>query len=237
MLNELFLYLFCFLTWNNPVYFRASHARHHRGTLHAVLDGEVRAPVRVDTAAWIWELTLDLPALRRALRIVIDNSRGIIRGDWGARLFPPGEEQARRRLIAWARVMLGGHALLAAAFLATGHWPLLLLVSLAPFIADWLNKTLALAQHAGMQSEVNDFRLNSRSVALNPLLGFLYWQMHYHVEHHMYPGVPCYHLKALRQEIHGDLPHACKGMRGVLRELLAERHAGVAAERPARVVR
>jgi len=74
-----------------------------------------------------------------------------------------------------------------------------------------------------MQGEVYDFRLNSRSVALNPFFGFLYWQMHYHVEHHMYPGVPFHQLKALRREIQHDLPPACRGLRGVIRELLLHR--------------
>jgi len=34
-------HLFCFLTWNNPVHFRASHMLHHRFTAYVGLDKEV----------------------------------------------------------------------------------------------------------------------------------------------------------------------------------------------------
>ena len=46
--NEAFYHLFCFLTWNNPVHFRASHMLHHQFTAYRGLDKEViLEPVRV----------------------------------------------------------------------------------------------------------------------------------------------------------------------------------------------
>jgi len=39
--NEFFYKLFCFLTWNNPVHFRASHMLHHQLTVHRGRDKEV----------------------------------------------------------------------------------------------------------------------------------------------------------------------------------------------------
>lgn len=219
VINDLFLALFAFLTWSNYVYFRASHIRHHQKTVLGHQDGEVRLPQTLRYREWIWSLTLDLPAMYRAIRIVTENSLGIIRGQWGAQLFP--DQASRRQVIRVARITLLGHLLLAAGFIASGLWPLLLLVTFAPFIADWLNKTLALAQHFGMQGNVHDFRLNSRSVLLHPFLAFLYWQMNYHIEHHMYPAVPFYQLKHLRARIQDDLPPAPQGMRALLREIAA----------------
>ena len=35
---------------------------------------------------------------------------------------------------------------------------------------------------------------------------FLYLDMNYHVEHHMFPMVPYYHLSALHEVIKHDLP-------------------------------
>ncbi|OBV40940.1 fatty acid desaturase [Janthinobacterium psychrotolerans] len=217
--NDIFLALFAFLTWNNHIYFRASHIRHHQKTVLSDQDGEVRLPQTLRYREWLWALTLDLPALYRALRIVVENSLGSIRGQWGARLFP--DASGKRQVIRVARMILLGHLVLATGFVATGHWPLLLLVTLAPFIADWLNKTLALAQHFGMQPDVDDFRLNSRTVLLHPFLAFLYWQMNYHIEHHMYPAVPFYQLKALRTQLQDDLPPAAHGMRALLQEIAA----------------
>ena len=219
--NDFFLALFAFLTWNNYVYFRASHTRHHQKTVYADQDGEVRLPQTLRYTDWIWALGLDLPALSRALRIVVENSLGIVKGEWASLLFPERNGAPRRQLVTFARVILCGHAALAALFVLSGHWPLLLLVTLAPFIADWLNKVLALAQHFGMQSNVDDYRLNSRTVLLPAPLAFLYWQMNYHIEHHMYPGVPFYSLKGLHGQLRHDLPAAIEGMPALLREMAA----------------
>ncbi len=41
-LNDFFYYLCCFLTWNNPVHFRASHTYHHLYTVHRGTDLEVK---------------------------------------------------------------------------------------------------------------------------------------------------------------------------------------------------
>ena len=43
-------------------------------------------------------------------------------------------------------------------------------------------------------------------MTLNPILEFLYWRMNWHVEHHMYVGVPCYNLKKLNEELAWDMP-------------------------------
>ncbi len=224
--NDFFLFLFAFLTWNNYVYFRASHVRHHKATVYDKLDGEVRLPQTFRYSDWLWSLAFDLPACNRAIRIVTENSLGVIRGSWGMTLFP--DEASRRKVYRSARIVLLGHMILAASFVLSGHWPLLFIVTFAPFIADWLNKVLALAQHIGMQANVDDFRLNSRTVLLHPFLAFLYWQMNYHIEHHMYPGVPFFNLKRLRYQIEHDLPIPTNGIRGVLKEMISYKKMSVA---------
>ena len=55
-------------------------------------------------------------------------------------------------------------------------------------------------QHAGLQEDVLDHRLNTRTVYMNPIFRFLY-SMNYHLEHHLFPDVPYYSLPAL----HGEL--------------------------------
>ena len=56
-----------------------------------------------------------------------------------------------------------------------------------------------LLQHIGLADNVIDHRLNTRTVYMNPITRFIYWNMNYHVEHHMFPMVP-YHA----------LPHAAR---------------------------
>lgn len=219
-LNTLFLRLFSFLTWNNYIYFRASHSRHHKSTVYDGQDFEVRLPQQIQYRSWIYALTFDFPAFWRALRITTENSLGIIRGGWGNELFPQHNSKSRSKLFNWARIILCGHLFLAALFITTGKWSLLFIVTLAPFICTWPNKILSQAQHFGMQPNVPDFRKNSRTILLNPFLAFLYWQMNYHVEHHMYPAVPFFNLKKLRKTIEHDLPEPTHGIRGAVKEMI-----------------
>jgi fatty acid desaturase len=218
--NEIFLRFCAFITWNNSAYFIVSHSMHHQVTVHQGRDGEVVLPQKINIGSLLWTFTFDLPALYRALKITVENSFGIIKGEWGNMLFPISRPKERRKVYNQARFILIGHLLLSITFISTGYWPLVFLINLAPFIADGLSKILSHAQHMGMQPDVSDFRLNSRTVILNPLLSFLYWQMNYHVEHHMYPGIPFYNLKKLRKLLEYDLPEANHGVIPVFKELM-----------------
>jgi fatty acid desaturase len=65
---------------------------------------------------------------------------------------------------------------------------------------------------------VPDFRKSVRSMTLPPIAEFLYWRMNWHTEHHMYAGVPCYHLKSLYHEIAHDMPEP-RSLVGAWREM------------------
>lgn len=71
---------------------------------------------------------------------------------------------------------------------------------------------MGLPQHIGLVDVVNDFRLSCRTYYLAAPLEFLYWHMNYHIEHHMYPAVPCYHLPRLHELIRHELPHSPRGL-------------------------
>ena len=59
---------------------------------------------------------------------------------------------------------------------------------------------------------INDFRLTTRTFYLNSaIVRFWYWHMNYHIEHHMYAAVPCYHLATLHEAIKHDLPPTPNG--------------------------
>ena len=58
-----------------------------------------------------------------------------------------------------------------------------------------------------------------RSITLNRIAEFLYWRMNWHIEHHMYAGVPCYNLKKLYREIADDMPET-RTLVGAWREML-----------------
>lgn len=215
-LNIFFASIYSFLMWNNFFYHKESHRMHHAYTMHDQLDGEFNPSQRGITGwGWLWYLTIDLPNIYRTLKIITENSFNIIRGEWGPKLFP--FYSVKRRKVVWfARVLLLGHASLAAIFIYLDLTALIIYITLAPFICSFITKSLTLSQHIGMKTNVNDFRLNSRTVILEPFWSFLYWQMNYHIEHHMYPTVPFYNLKKINSIIKDDMPEPIKGLRNLV---------------------
>jgi fatty acid desaturase len=49
---------------------------------------------------------------------------------------------------------------------------------------------------------------------------FLYWNMNYHVEHHMFPMVPYYRLPELHEEIKDDLAPVYPSILAAFKELV-----------------
>jgi fatty acid desaturase len=81
-----------------------------------------------------------------------------------------------------------------------------MVVGLPRMYGAWHHIVTGLTQHSGLADDVTDHRLNSRTVYMNPISRFVYWNMNYHVEHHMFPMVPFHSLPALHAEIKDDLP-------------------------------
>ena len=77
-----------------------------------------------------------------------------------------------------------------------------------------------LTQHTGLQEDIKDHRYSTRTVYLNPIFSFLYWQMEYHIEHHMFPTVPSYNLPKLHELIKHQLPPSSKGLWGAYKEII-----------------
>src|SRR4029078_2719546 len=58
-----------------------------------------------------------------------------------------------------------------------------------------------LTQHPRLSETTLDHRYSTRTVYMNPVLRFLYLNMNYHVEHHLFPSVPYPALPRLQQEV------------------------------------
>ena len=94
-------------------------------------------------------------------------------------------------------------------------------ITLAPFCGGWLAMLCNAPQHMGLRDNVTDFRLCTRTIILSFPVRFLYWNMNYHIEHHMYAAVPCYKLRRLHEIIKHDLPACPEGLWATWRELFA----------------
>ena len=63
-------------------------------------------------------------------------------------------------------------------------------------------------EHLGLP-HVDAITENTRSTRTNALMRWMCWNMQYHTAHHAFPGVPCYALPRLHEEIfvaRGRLP-------------------------------
>jgi fatty acid desaturase len=221
--NEFFLYFFSFLTWNNPVHFRASHIlNHHPFTVHRGLDKEViQAPVK-EKLNWVnilsWS-TFDWPWFSVFIRVNILHALGKTDADfffWDP-LFPK-DDPRRKEMCAWARVMVGAYIVAIAAAIIFHVWVVIFL-AFSCFFARILANLTGAIQHTGLGSDIPDWRSVCHTVNVNPVVRYLYWNMNYHTEHHMYAAVPFFNLPKLRAAIEKDVPKAHRSFSACLAKL------------------
>ena len=204
--NTFFLRVCAFITWSNYVKYRASHTRHHMVTCHTGRDLEVVIPYKVTAMDWLSYATVDFAWIKRTLLTTLRHAFGIVKGQWEETLFPESNGKTRGELFGWARFVLFGHLILAAVFIYFDLWILIVLFTFGSMYATWLAWLTSHPQHLGMQPDVADFRLCTRSVKVHPFVAFLHWNMDYHIEHHMYAAVPFYNLPELNRLLRENLP-------------------------------
>ncbi|TVQ37774.1 MAG: hypothetical protein EA384_11135 [Spirochaetaceae bacterium] len=221
-LNEVFLHLFAFLTWNNQLHFKESHTKHHLYTYFREHDREQRSdPIAfgwLDVVSWF---TFDIKKFKQFMWANLNHAVGNFNVDFffWCPLLPPQHVKSRR-MMWWARATIVAHAAIVAAAVYFQLWVVIFLVSFAYFFATFLEHGTGIIQHMGLRGDVPDWRMNSYTVDLGPMLRFLYWNMNYHTEHHMYASVPFYNLPKLRKEIEWDLQRPLKGFIPALRHIV-----------------
>ena len=95
-----------------------------------------------------------------------------------------------------------------------------MLVGLPSLYGRWLLVFFGTTQHAGLAEDVLDHRLNTRTVLMNPVFRFLYLNMNYHLEHHMFPAVPYRNLPSLHDMVRHDLPEPYPNNWAAYREII-----------------
>lgn len=226
-LNQCFLNIYSFLGQYNPIMFWASHTEHHKYTLHPPRDLEVILPIEFSVKGFLQSAFFNPMGILFNLKMHGRHSVGSLLGEWQNMLFPDNEAKKKKQLVNWARTILVGHALLLigsvtmAVITQSPRWAVVPFVTtLAPYFGGWLLFLLNNTQHVGLTDEVPDFRLCCRTIRVNPFFEFLYWNMNYHIEHHMYAGVPCYNLKKMHRAIAHELPYCPRGLYETWRDIL-----------------
>ncbi|MEE3182837.1 MAG: fatty acid desaturase [Pseudomonadota bacterium] len=223
-LNAFFERVYAFISWSDYLWYQGSHPPHHGATCHEAYDGEVPlallARARIERKKnWIRLLVFNPTATWQKLKLVWRHARGHVHGRWYNHVLPEADPAVRRRHRNWARILLIGHGVLAAMFVVTGHWFLIVVFTFGTFYFGWLGFLCGFPQHYGLNPNVPDFRYNTRTFTCSWLPAFYYWNMQYHLEHHMFPAVPFYNLPKLRAAIAHDLPPATHGLIATWREL------------------
>ncbi len=211
-LNTTFTHVFAFLGWINHRMFEASHVRHHHSTLHPPDDLEVVLPTQITKKDFLRGAFINWRGPYWVVKFMLRVAQGKFHGEWELKLFPDDDLDKRKHAMSWARTVLLGQTLIVLLSLATRQWMIPVLTTFAPFYGGWLFFLCNNTQHVGLQDNVTDFRLCCRTFIPNPVVRFLYWNMNYHTEHHMYVGVPCYNLGKLHKLISLDLPPCPVGL-------------------------
>lgn len=215
-MNDVVYNLACFMILREPTVWRWSHSRHHTDTIIVGRDPEIAVPRPPD----ILGILLNLFALKsswKALRQLCRHATGRLAPAEAS--YIPASEAGK--VYVTARIYLALLAAIPVACVATGSLLPAMLVGLPTLYGGFMTIFFGLTQHAGLAEDVTDHRLNSRTVYMNPLFRFLYWNMNYHVEHHMFPMVPFHALPKLHAAIKADCPPAYPGCWAAYKEIFA----------------
>lgn len=222
-MNRLIYEISSFMILRESTVWRWSHARHHTDTIIVGRDPEIAIKRPPDIMGIILNL-FSIKTAFFAMKKIILHSTGRLTED--EENFIPASEQPRVFFI--ARIYLG---ILLATFLlcvAMRSWLPAMLVGLPTIYGGYLNLIYGVTQHAGLCDDVLDHRQNSRTIYMNPISRFIYSNMNYHLEHHMFPMVPYHALPALHEAIKQDCPPTYPSLLAAYREiipiLLKQRH-------------
>jgi len=214
-MNNAVYQLASFMVMVDPTVYRWSHTRHHTNTLILGLDPEI-AVMRPARLARILANFVGLVAVPTHLRSMVRHAAGRLSAD--ERSFIPQPEQPK--VFRTARIWLSVYAAMIAACAVTGSVLPALLIGGPRIYGTCLAQIYSLTQHSGMGENVLDHRLNTRTVYMGRINRFLYWNMNYHVEHHMFPMVPYHRLPELHREIARDLAPAYPSLWAAYKEIV-----------------
>ena len=214
-LNDFLYEIASFMVFRESVPWRWSHTRDHSDTIIVGRDPEIAVPRPPDLLG----IAMSFFSLRSAPREFVKMLRHCL-----GRLTPAEAtyipETERSKVYRNARIYILIYASTIGGAVATTSILPLMYIGLPSFYGAWLMVVFGLTQHAGLAEDVLDHRLNCRTVYMNPVFRFLYWEMNYHIEHHMFPMIPYHALGKLHRELKADMPPPYHGLREAYREIL-----------------
>jgi fatty acid desaturase len=213
-MNDVVYQVASFMIMRNSATWRWSHARHHTDTVIVGRDPEIaimRPPVLIRTIGSFFGIPEVIDYIPRMIRNAVSGPTA------EERTFVPESEWPKVTRV--ARISVGIYAATGTLAVAMGSILPLMVIGLPRLYGAWHHVMTGLLQHGGLADNVTDHRLNSRTVYMNPVSRFIYWNMNYHVEHHMFPMVPYHRLPDLHARIRHDLPEPTPSIAAGFREM------------------
>jgi MocE subfamily Rieske [2Fe-2S] domain protein len=205
-----------FMVMRESTVWRWSHNRHHSDTIIIGRDPEIAVP-RPPNIVTIVLGFFNIKGYPNYFKHIVQHSFG--RMDAAEKTFIPESEYPG--IYKRARIYVAIYAgVIGLAIYSHSILPLMF-VGLTNLFGSWLLVVYGLTQHAGLAENVLDHRLNCRTVYMNPVHRFLYWNMNYHVEHHMFPLVPYHALPRLHDAVRDDCPTPYPSLVSAWREIVS----------------
>lgn len=206
-LNETVFWLTSLIFIEEPLYRRYSHAEHHTHTWFNQRDPQKPYGNPLALTNYL-SGTLGLTFYFDAARQLIRHSTGRFT-EQERQFLPPSEI---RKAILNSRVMSACYlALLVYGIVFQSPWPFILYF-IPRFLGGCIVTLYINTQHMCMAEDLYDHRLTTRSIRCGWLERRLYWNMNYHIEHHLYPTVPFHALPRLSESICDQLPPPLSGV-------------------------
>lgn len=230
-LNDAVLWLTSFVWGESPTHRRYAHAHHHTHTWHWHVDAQMgySNPVRLRT--WLGDVIGVLEFWPRA-KLMVRHASGRIHAR--ERVYLP--EAAVPVVVREARLLMAGYVGLLAWAAIGQTWVPLLYFFIPRFAGAFGVYAFITTQHMAMAQDVYDHRLCTRSMRNGWLGRTLYWNMNFHIEHHVFPTVPFHALPALNAAIRDQLPVPSASLldahREIVRTVFAQRRDPAATVRP-----
>jgi fatty acid desaturase len=200
-MNTVVYHIASFMIMRNPITWKASHVRHHTDTVVLGRDPEIVA-MRPPDLLRISLLFLGIIDVYSAVKRMFVHASGHIDPEEEMYVAPKDHYKVFRI----ARIWLALYALTIVICFLSGSILPLMLVGLPRLFGSWHYVMTGLLQHLGLAENVSDHRLNTRTVLMNPISRFIYLNMNYHLEHHLFTMVPYYNLPKLHLLIKHDVP-------------------------------
>ena len=224
-LNKFFYHITSLLGGFEAVRWKWSHFHHHTYTIFTheeVYDYENNSPKPTEPIRFLLNFLplgplINIQKIRHFTHFeIIKHSFGIITPVVNITV----PEKEIKKIINSSRLYVGFWLIIIASSILFKTWLPIIMLILPPFYGNTILMICGMTQHAGLADNVKDHRKSTRTVIMNPFFSFLYSNMEYHIEHHIFPKIPCHNLKAFHQVVKDQMPTPRKGIINAYKEII-----------------